>query len=763
MPGLIELTNPKDTKPASKPEPKNEKTAPGGTGLLQLGEGIYSGLFTSKDNKSTAPKEKKEDPYEAQENERVRRYLDEWNRLTDMSRAALAWSKMPQSVELRTEKNSRQLELSCNRFSAFFEGVPGLKLDKPARDFLEGMKKVKLDDNQLKLEGKTSFKTEGGLSVNLSNPSVEITPDPTDTSKFHLRNIKGIDCAGILAIREAELTVTKGDAGQFMKLQVSVKNPVDKPLRASFAALGVPQEDYIKLDEIPLGKPESVLPIVAQMREKPGNRDYVRMAEALTSSELPKELRDLIGSITGRSKHGDEVEITRTGPSHHDLGGLTVDLKDRIKAKVSITDKEAKLENIDGVDFKVPLPPEVKKLLGMNGIESKLKEMSLSAEDGDGNRAMRVKFDSNSLVESMEIKVNKDLRPVLDKQGRLTIDVVAAREMEIEGKRETIRLPLQVSFDPKQIENPPKQGPDFTIRLTGQDKDYIRIAENILPGVNLNEVKDYFQGVKSISKKGDSIVIERAGKTSRDLGGLSLDADTTVSFAVRQDKNVLKIADIAGVTLTLKPDMPEAVKKYLGLDIGHIPVGIKNISLVDEGEGKQRVIVEGNNLLSKVAVHLKDGKPMLEPDGRWKLYAMVQCPPGAEERRLGKPLREMGIILPFNKDNQVDLKAEETAALVAQVAFQNIDPEDPKTWGLGLVAVGSQVASQAIETGKDLKARFDDGVRQIGDGTATERFKDGLRQIGDGRATERFKDGCSQLPGRFESGLKRIGGWLGLD
>jgi hypothetical protein len=691
--------------------------------------------------KEPAGKEKPES-YEAKEEERVRRYLEEWSRLSDMARAALAWSKLPNSVDLKSSQNGRSIELASDKFSGFFEAIPGLRLDKTVRDLLEGIRSISLKDNQLKLEGEITTKTQEGLPLILNNVTVDVIADPTDKDKIQLRNIKGMSCAG-LAIKEADLTFKRDNPDGIVRLQVEVTNPVPKFLRE----LGAPQEDKIKLPEIPLSKAEAVNPIIDELRKKAGERDYVRMAEALTANDLPKELHDLIGSITGRSKRGDDLIITRTKATTHDLGGLTATLAERIEAKVTINEKEARLENIKGIDFKVPLPAEVKKLLKMDGLDSKLKELSLAAVDSAGNRILNIKFDSGSLVESMSIKVGKDMAPVLDKTGRMTVDIVAAKTFETDGKKETLRLPISVSFDPKQVANPGKFGPDFRIKLDGKDQDYLKVAESMVQGANLNEVKDLFTGVKSISKRGDAIVIERAEKTSRELGGLALDADQTIAVRIKQDKNTLKIADIQGITLTLKPEMPPAVKKYLGLDIGNIPVGIKNISIIDEGGNKQRVIVEGNNLLSKVGVTLKDGAPMLESDGRWKLYALVQCPPTIEERRLGKQLREMGVILPLDKDNKVALKSEETAALIAQVAFQNIDPDNPRTWGLGLIAIGSQTTSTAIETGKDLKARFDDGWRQVNDGTAVERFK----------------DGASQLPGRFSSGLRRIGGWVGLD
>ncbi len=739
------FSNDADKKTADSDKNSAQKGDSAGTPLVRQYLELAGQFAAAGDRPATAKDpaaKQKTESYESKEEDRVRRYQEEWNRLGEMAKAALAWSKLPNSVDLSSSQNGRSIELASDRFSGFFEAIPGLRLDKPVRDLLEGIKSISLNDNQLKLSGEVTTKTQEGLPLYLKDVTIDVLPDPNDKNKIQLRNIKGMSCSG-LSIKDATLTFNRDNPDGIVRLQVEVTNPLPKYLRQ----LGAPQEDKIKLPDIPLSKAETVNPIIDELRKKAGERDYVRMAEALTANDLPKELHDLIGSITGRSKRGDDLIVTRVKASSHDLGGMTASLAERIEAKVTINDKEARLENIKGIDFKVPLPAEVKNLLKMDGLESKLKELSLGAVDETGNRVLKVKFDSGSLVESMSIKVGKDLAPTLDRSGRMTVDIMAAKTIEAEGKTETIRLPISVSFDPKQMANPGKLGPDFTIKLDGKDQDYLRVAESMVQGANLNEVKDLFQGVKSISKKGDAIMIERADKTSRELGGLSLDADKNISLRIRQDKNTLKIADIQGITLTLKPEMPPAVKKYLGLDIGNIPVGIKNISIIDEGGNKQRVIVEGNNLLSKVGVTLKDGAPMLEGDGRWKLYALVQCPPTNEERRLGKQLREMPVILPFDKDNKVALKSEETTALIAQVAFNNIDPDNPRTWGLGLIAIGSQTTSTAIETSKELKGRFDDGWRQVKDGTAVERFK----------------DGASQLPGRFTSGLRRIGGWVGLD
>lgn len=456
-------------------------------------------------------------PYEQKEAERARSYQEDWSRKSDVAKAGLIWSKLPGEITLRKGNNDRTIEFSSDKFAAMLEGVPGIKLEKPAREFLDGMKKISLVDNKLKLDGIASLSIPGGLKVDLANPSLDIIPDQSDPTKFHLRNIKGISCAGgLIKMSEAELTLKKGESGTTIEL--AVKNPIDKNLRPLFKSLKLPQEDYIKLDGIPVNNSEAIEPVVAQLRQPPGNRDLVKMAE------------------------------------------------------------------------------------------------------------------------------------------------------EVAG------------------------------------------AESLLRGAKLDDVKYLFEGVQSIQKKGDVITIERAGKTERDLGGMSLDADKTISFRVKQDGSTLAIADIEGVTLTLKPEMPEAVKKYLGLDIGHIPVGIKNIAITDLGEGKQKVVMTGNNFLSKVGVFLKDGQPMIDADGRWKLLALVQCPPTVEERRQNKPLREMGIILPFNKDNNVDLTAQETADLVAQVAYQNIDRRDPRTYGLGIVAVGSHITSRAIEE----KNNFNRGLKVIG-------------------------------------------------
>ncbi|GEM_PF-3038801 len=686
------------------------------------------------------------------ETDRARRYEDEFKRRQDLGQAALIWAAMPQRFAVSTSQSEQSLAISAEGFTRFFEAIPGLHLGRQAGAFLDSLRGVSLRGNQLRVDCDASFNM-GGVPVLLRNLQADMVPDARDRDKMHLRNIRGITAMG-MAVTEAELTIKRDDADGILKLAVAVRNPLTPALRRTLAAVyrDAPQNDWIQLKPVPLSKAGRVDSVIDELRRPPADRLCVRMAGAAAYADLPRELLGILGTVTSMTRDGDRLVIDRSQDTSLNLQGLFADLKQRISARVQVSDREIKLDKISGVDFRAPLPPEVRRLLGADNLQGKLKEVSISALDEAGTRRLRLSMDPDSMVQSMEIKVDARFRPVLDRQGRMTVDIIAARCVERDGRREVIRLPISVAFDPRQIENAARTGPDFTVRLAGNDQDYLRVAESILQGANLSDLRDLFRGVRSISKSGDRIVIERAERTSRAIGGVSLDSGKEISFRVTQGEGSLRVAEISGIALTLKPQMPDAVKRYLGVDIGNIPVPITGITVTDMGAGRQRLVVDGSNFLSRVGIFLQDGSPVTEPDGRWKLYAMVQCPQNEEERRLGRPRREMGIILPFNRSNQVDLKPEETAALVAQVAFQNIDPNDPKTWGLGLVAIGSQVASSTIETGRDLGARFQDGLRQIGDGTARARFQDGLRQIGDGTARA-----------RFQNGLRRIGGWLGLD
>lgn len=651
--------------------------------------------------------------YQYEETRRAHSYEQAFDEGTTVDRGVLVVAGLPRDVRVALKQDS--IKLDADDFSKFAEVIPGTTLDEPFRKLLSSLKSVSLDGSKVKVEGETTIPLVLGANLptadlTLKNATFDIVPDRNDPKKIHLEDIQGISVSALGAGGDIKkITFSLAEDGESKPvLRVEIPAPVAPETKSDdylsrlkrglnrVANAVIPEKTTI---DIALGSKESAAQVeeifkgVKDWSEAGQNRDFAKLLKSLSGLDIERDLGGALSGITGASKNGDKLEITRKGKSTHDLGGLPIEIAELVRARVGANLKNPRLEDIQGIALKLPIPAEVAGAVGLKTpVDAQLKEISFSEKDKDGNRILTVKTDS--LLESVQVKVGPDLKPVpVDKNGTIALDLVVNRG----GK-----LPLGVEFKPEQLEKPPDNGPDFKVTLKGKDEDYIKMIESFSGARLESPIKDMVSGITSISKQGDRVRIEREKATSHDLGGISLDASKLVEFRVSSDKDGVRVADIKGIRVKVPIQLPDAVKK-LGIDPGeHLSTNLRSVQVSSaDANGNRKVVVETSEHLRKVGLQLgPDMQPAKDAHGNWYFYGFADNPLSG---------KQLPFILRFDRNNNLNMSTQELMRLGGQATWQAADGS-PAGIGLGIIAVGTEIGAQILDT----KDNFVRGCQVIG-------------------------------------------------
>jgi len=615
--------------------------------------------------------------------------------------AVLAVSTLPEKMGISAKPG--QLQIDASGFSRVIEAIPGAKLEPTFRSILDGLHTVTLDGKQLKAEVnvKTAIEVMPGISADLTlkNPKFDLVADPKNPNRINLENITGISINkyGVGGdIKRVSFTLVKDGKGGG-SLEVEIPRPEHKAdakpggdllqllqnkVGDAFSSKNLPE--LIKIN-VPLGTADNVAVVqraldnIKSWTAAPEKNSPADLAAGIAGVDLKTALGGILSGVKSVGKNGDQLSIEREHATQHELAGLPVQLAEKINAKLEATGKSIKLSGIDGVSLNLPLPEQVAKAAGLPfPVKANLKEASISEPDKDGNRTVSIKTDS--VLESVQIKVGADMQPVRDAKGNISIDVSV--------KNKDVVLPFSISFNPQQVERPPANGPDFSISVKG-DANYVKMIESISGAKIESPLKEMVSGVSSISKQGDRIEIAREKTSSHDLGGVVLDAAKNIRFKVAQDgPSGVRLSNIEGINLKLPVQLPGVVKD-LGIDPGkEILTSVKTLGLSSpDSAGRRKVLLETDHLMRQVGVMLgPDMKPALDPKGNWYLYGMVDNPISQQK---------LPLVLRMDKSNQLAMSTQELMRIGSLAAWQGTDNGGTAAVGFGLVSVATEVGASA--------------------------------------------------------------------
>ncbi len=699
------------------------------------------------------------DLYKERESQRALDYSKKFEQGSSLEKTLLTISSLPSDMSIVAKPG--QLKLSSNDFSKVAETIPAATLDKTFRDILVGLKSADLNGSSVKIEGeaKVPVPLPGGMSAEavIKNPSFKIVPDAKDGNVIRLEDISGISIGKLGVggdIKQVTFSLLADEQGQ-KSLQIEIPKPEHKKAKPFdvFGKLEAKIGNALNsavLDEkttirIPLATAENAAVVerafsnLRDWSKAPDKMNPADLAAGIAGIDLKTALGKALDGITSINKKGDALEITRDKASKQEIGGLPIDIDQTIKAKIESSDKSLKISGIEGISMSLPVPAELAKAVGLpQPFKANLKELSISEAEKDGSRTLTVKTDS--LLESVQIKVDRDLKPIAaDKLGNISLDLTI--------KNKDVSLPIAITFNPAQLEKPTANGPDFKISLKAADSNYVKMIETMAGTSIEGPLKDMVSGVTSISKTGDRISISRDKSSNQDLGGVILEAAKDIRFKVSPNgPSGARLSNIEGINLKLPIQLPQTIKD-LGIDPGkEINCGLKTIDMSSpDDKGRRNLNLETNHLLKQVSVLLgADMKPALDPKGNWYMYGRVDNPLAN---------KQMPMLLRFDQRNQLAMSTQELMRIGAQAAWQASDNKGAEGIGFGVIGVATEAGALALDV-KDKAVETVVAVKDTvveGAGVVKDVAVQGAR-LGRSLAIEGLN--------KVEQGASTVGGWI---
>lgn len=652
---------------------------------------------TSHDKKDEANKALKQ--YVESETKRADEYADKHEKGTTLDRALLTIGSLPKDLSISSKPG--QLRIESSDFSKVVESIPGAALEATFRKLLGSIKSGTVDGSKVSLEGKTETPIQidgpsGKMSINLkvNNPSFEVVPDSKNPKCIHLKNINGIavEKLGIGGdIKEVSFTIENDDSGK-SSLRIDIPRPVAAPAdpKDKFAFLkkaGASFMPDVSTSRISLDASDSdkiVNRAVDKMRDwvKDPKTNPADLAATIAGVDLKTALDGSLDGIKSISKVNDVIEVKRDKVSTHDLGGLPLELAETVKGKLDANGNALKISQIEGVALNLPVPEEIAKSLGMQSpCKANLKEIELGEADKDGNRILRVK--SDSILDTVKLKVDKNLKPIVDVNGQLTLDIAVAQKDLI--------VNLSLTFNPTKNDKTAETGPDFKVTVNGGDGQYVKLLEQMTGTTVDGPVKDMVKNVRSISKQGDALQISRDGATQHDFGGIALDAGKNIKMKLaREGANGISLSKIEGINVRVPVQLPGIVKD-LGIDPGkEVSAHLKSLTVSSSDKsGQRQVLVETDHLLKKAGVILgADMKPAHDSKGNWYMFGIVENPIAQ---------KTMPLALRFDKNNQLAMSTQELMRIGSMAAWQGTENGGLTGAGFGVISVATEAGAFALD------------------------------------------------------------------
>lgn len=525
----------------------------------------------------------------------------------DLMRMLLVTNALPSNLKLDTA--GKVIRFEFNDAGKALEAIPGLRL--PGTRDLSGIKAISLEGNQLKFEGEGTFKfkvpnTDIIADFKLSNASCDISCDPKDPTRLKLSNFKGLSVSAFGANLQPEhliLSTSKNQDGtdtfkiEFGKLIPAVaaeKKPGAKDIAKDGLALLIGSQ----VPDIP---PVS-FPMPSQVRldrlfsealnwAKAGDaKDAGKMFESIVGLYGNTEISNVFTDIKEMKKTGDRIEISTAGRNLYSIGGLPLSWDAKVSADFKQDGTKISLSNIEGARVKLVLPGDVANGLGIkNPMEIAFKEISLSEPDKEGNRIATIRTDS--ILESVSIKVGPKFEPIRDKQGKITLDANL--------KRDDARASIKITANPEQLSKGDPANIEFALNVTGGSDKIAQILQGFMGHELDPTVKELLNGVESVTKVGDQITINRKGDSVHEKSGLKVHVAKAVSFKIDPKATNLELKDITGINIVDLPDVAGKIYAH------KMPITMRYLSLSNANQAGERVLtMKADGVVSSATIYL---------------------------------------------------------------------------------------------------------------------------------------------------------------
>ncbi|MDZ4834875.1 MAG: hypothetical protein SGJ27_13940 [Candidatus Melainabacteria bacterium] len=525
----------------------------------------------------------------------------------DLMRLLVVTNALPANLKLDTAGKVIRFELSDA--GKALEAIPGLRL--PGTRELGGLKAIKLEGNQLKIEGEGNFKfkvpnTEIVTDIKLSNASCDIISDPKDPTRLKLSNFKGFSISAYGADLQPEhlvlSTVKNEDGSDSLKIEfgrliraVAAEKQVGPKALAKdgFAALVGLQVPDIPLVQIPVPGQVRFDRLFSEALNwtKAGEaKDAGKMFESIVGLYANTEISNVFTDIKQLKKTSDKIEIETNGRNLYSIGGLPLSWDSKISADLKKDGGKIALTNIEGAKVKLALPGDVANGLGIkNPMEIAFKEISIGEADKDGNRIATIKTDS--ILESVSLKIGPKFEPVRDKQGQITL--------EANLKRDDARTSIKITANPEQLAKGDPANIEFAINVTGGSDKLAQVVQGFM-GAELDpNVKELLNGVESVTKVGDQITINRKKETVHEKSGLKVHVAKAVSFKIDPKAANLELREITGINIVDLPDVAGKIYAH------KMPISMRYLSLTRPDKAGERVLtMKADGVVSSATIHL---------------------------------------------------------------------------------------------------------------------------------------------------------------
>lgn len=576
---------------------------------------------------------------------------------------AKAKNLLPENFSLTSSKPG-QVKVELGKL---FELLPEESLSPAYKDLLAKMKSINIDGKAVKVEGQATaalpFEIVKGQSATLQlrYPSCEIVPDEKDPNTVHLKNIKGVSVMGV-PLPDTSISLEKDREGN-----AQLKFSVGKVLTQS-----------VPIDKETTGAIERGFGQIRNWTAAPGKAKFSDLIAGTLGADLKQFAGGAFDGITGIKSKNGTLEISREKAGQYDLAGMKLDLAASVKARVEQVGKDTVISKIEGVSVKLPLPAEIAAAAGIKDTIA-IKEVRLGEPDKDGNRLISVKTDS--AIDSYKLRLDKNMQPCRDGNGNICF------EFDIKKGSETASLSL--TMKPEDLNGKGKI-PDFKVQVKEGGGAAANIVESIIGKPLDGTLKEMIGGVKSISKRGDTVMISRDKSSTHDMNGGKLEAGKTIMFKIQDDGlGGFKLDKIAGLTYKVNTQLP-AVAKSLGLNLpDNVPVAISSIDVSKPIEnGKRYVGIETDSPVKRISTIVgPDGKPALDSNEKFHTWVKLENPLDAA--------RPFNFSLRFDKSNQLDMTKLELLQMLAHLA-----PSVAST----AARTGLKVVNEATDTLLDLSS-----------------------------------------------------------
>jgi hypothetical protein len=378
---------------------------------------------------------------------RANRDSEKFKRADPVDKTATVLSRLPEKLTIDFSGNKLTVQTD---FAKLAEATPGVQLDPTSKDILSSIKQLSLNGDTFAMDLKDSAKlpinkeilllgkvTDLNIGDAQKQVKFDVAFDAKNPDQVSFKNISGVslgrDGRSSLAIHELTIDTSQEKPRLIVTIDNPLKFPKDTmsvPLPLASVVPGM-DTDFLK------GMVKTLSDSKAALQKK----DASMLLSGLPDEGIRTKLQEMLKGLTSIDKNGDTFTVRRNnGVTEHDFGGPKLSVSPTLSFKLGKNPNSPTVTDIKGIDFSVPLPSELQ--LG-NRYSTALTEVSLGAKYGD-NRNVSVR--TSGMIDSVSIRLNKDMVPQTDGGGNWKINVRMVNPLDLK-QADKINLSLRIDKD----------------------------------------------------------------------------------------------------------------------------------------------------------------------------------------------------------------------------------------------------------------------------------------------------------------------------